>query len=140
MSNEQNNLPVNSSENQEPFIKEFLQLQQQELIIKKEELAIRREEIQANERLARASIDSKQQTDLKHGDIYTSLSKWKLGLAALIVVSVVFVIIYAMRSGNTDFALEVLKIGGALAAGYFAGFGRGKSTVLEQQQKQSQDD
>ena len=140
MSSEQNNLPVNSSENQEPFIKEFLQLQQQELIIKKEELAIRREEIQANERLARASIDSKQQTDLKHGDIYTSLSKWKLGLAALIVVSVVFVIIYAMRSGNTDFALEVLKIGGALAAGYFAGFGRGKSTVLEQQQKQSQDD
>ena len=140
MSSEQNNLPVNSSENQEPFIKEFLQLQQQELIIKKEELAIRREEIQANERLARASIDSKQPPDLKHGDIYTSLSKWKLGLAALIVVSVVFVIIYAMRSGNTDFALEVLKIGGALAAGYFAGFGRGKSTVLEQQQKQSQDD
>ena len=140
MSSEQNNLPVNSSENQEPFIKEFLQLQQQELIIKKEELAIRREEIQANERLARASIDSKQKTDLKHGDIYTSLSKWKLGLVALFVVSVVFVIIYAMQTGKTDFAREVLKIGGAFAAGYFAGFGRGKSTVLEQQQKQSQDD
>ena len=140
MSSEQNNLPVNSSENQEPFIKEFLQLQQQEIIIKKDELAIRREEIQANERLARASIDSKQQTDLKHGDIYTSLSKWKIGLMALIVISVLVVIIYAMHSGNTDFALEVLKIGGALVAGYFAGFGRGKSTVLEQQQKQSQDD
>lgn len=138
MTNEQQNLP--DVANQDGIMKEFMQLQQQELLLKKEELAIRKEEIQANERLAKASIQAKQQTDLKHGDIFTVLQKGKLWLTALIALFVLIIIIDAMHSGNTAFALEVIKIGGALVAGYLAGFGRGKAIVLEQQQKQSQDD
>ncbi|MGC7560888.1 hypothetical protein [Pasteurella sp. PK-2025] len=138
MKDEQQNLP--DVMNQEGMMKEFIQLQQQELLLKKEELTIRREEIQANERLAKISIEAKQQTDLKHGDIFTILQKGKLWLTALIALFVLIIVIYAMYSGNTNFALEVLKIGGALMAGYFAGFGRGKAVVLEQQQKQNQDD
>ena len=138
MKDEQQNLPEVA--NQEVMMKELIQLQQQELLLKKEELTIRREEIQANERLAKASIEAKQQTDLKHGDIFTLLQKGKLCLTALIALFVLIIVIYAMHSGNTDFALEVLKIGGALVAGYFAGFGRGKSVVLEQQQKRNEDE
>ncbi|OBW98152.1 hypothetical protein QV05_10580 [Gallibacterium genomosp. 1] len=122
------------------MFQEFIKLQQQELILKKEELSVRREEIQANERLAKASIEAKQQTDLKHGDIFTLLQKGKLWLTALIALFVLIIVIYAMYSNNTGFALEILKIGGALLAGYFAGFGRGKAVVLERQQKENQDD
>lgn len=138
MSNEKQNFTQVA--NQEAMFQEFIKLQQQELILKKEELSVRREEIQANERLAKASIEAKQQTDLKHGDIFSLLQKGKLWLTALLALFVLIVVIYAMYSNNTSFALEILKIGGVLLAGYLAGFGRGKSVVLERQQKESQDD
>ncbi|MFD0965979.1 hypothetical protein ACFQ02_03815 [Seminibacterium arietis] len=137
MNNEQENLPKVVDEH---VIKEFVQLQHQEILLKREELALRHEEIKANERLAKISIEAKQQTDVKHGDIFSALQKGKLCITALISVLVMIVIIYAMNTGNTDFALEVLKIGGALVAGYFAGFGRGKAVVLEQQQKRNEDE
>lgn len=139
MKQQQENLPSEMLE-EEHFMKEFVHLQQQEIMLKREELALRREEIQANERLAERSIQAKQQTDLKHGDIFSALQKGKLCIVAFIAILVVIVILYAMNTGNTEFALEVLKIGGALTAGYFAGFGKGKSVVLEQQQKRNEED
>ncbi|AOF54490.1 hypothetical protein BKG91_09015 [Rodentibacter caecimuris] len=136
---EQENLPSEMLE-EEHFMKEFVHLQQQEIMLKREELALRREEIQANERLAERSIEAKQQTDLNHGNIFSALQKGKLYIIALIAVLVMIIILYAMNTGNTEFALEVLKIGGALTAGYFAGFGKGKSVVLEQQQRRNEDE
>ena len=43
-----------------------------------------------------------------------------------------------MFINNTPFALEMLKIGGALLAGYFAGFGKGKASVLEKHKNEEE--
>ncbi|QIA76123.1 hypothetical protein [Rodentibacter caecimuris] len=56
-------------------------------------------------------------------------------IIGIVIVAVVAVIFVSMFTDNTAFALEVLKIGGALLAGYIAGFGRGKITTLEQQRR-----
>ena len=55
-------------------------------------------------------------------------------LIGVVVIIIAIIVIVAMYTNNTDFALEMLKIGGALLAGYWAGFGRGKASILEKQQ------
>lgn len=58
----------------------------------------------------------------------------------ILVISglVATVILVAIAEDKTDFTLEVLKIGGALLAGYLAGFNKGKANTLEKQQNQNQ--
>lgn len=51
---------------------------------------------------------------------------------ALLVTAV---LITAMFTGNTAIALELIKIGGAVLLGYFAGINRGKVQVLEKQRQ-----
>ena len=64
---------------------------------------------------------------------YLSESRFILfGAVALLVTAV---LITAMFTGNTAIALELIKIGGAVLLGYFAGINRGKVQVLEKQRQ-----
>ena len=54
-------------------------------------------------------------------------------LFGVVSLLIALVLICAMMTGNTEIALELIKIGGAVLLGYFAGLNRGKAQVLEKQ-------
>ena len=58
--------------------------------------------------------------------VVTKLHTQKNLIIGAIVIGVIVIIITAMLTGNTTFAIEFLKIGAALVAGYIAGFGKAK--------------
>lgn len=130
------NLP---EQNDPPFIGEFLELQRTELITKQQELEVRRAEIESNERIALKSIEAQQADNLKRGDVFLSIQKGRLWLFIGIVVLLTAIIIVSMITNHITIALELIKIGGAVLLGYFAGLHKGKSQVLENQQRQNDD-
>ncbi|TYG33559.1 hypothetical protein FW755_11590 [Lonepinella koalarum] len=134
MSNE--NLPQEIG-NKDEFIKEFFAIQQQEIAVKRDELLIRKEESKLNQEVALASISSQEKVELKRGDVYLSTQKgkyWLWGGLALLTCAVIAVAMYLNQS---DIAIRIIEIGGAVLLGYFAGINRGKAQILEQQNRQS---
>ncbi|TYG35566.1 TMEM165/GDT1 family protein [Lonepinella koalarum] len=134
MSNE--NLPQEIG-NKDEFIKEFFAIQQQEIAVKRDELLIRKEESKLNQEVALASISSQEKVELKRGDVYLSTQKgkyWLWGGLALLTCTIIAVAMYLNQS---DIAIRIIEIGGAVLLGYFAGINRGKAQILEQQNRQS---
>ncbi len=136
------NLPQNS-ENKNEFIKEFFELQQQEiatkrdeLAIKKDELALRREEAQLNKEMAMKSFDAQKEVELQRGDVFlqNQLSKYRLfGIFGLLFTIIVGL---AMFLDKTDIAVRIVEITGSVLLGYFAGINKGKVQLLEKQNRQ----
>lgn len=137
-SDEEKNLPEFVA-NQEGFIKEFFTIQHQEILAKKQELEIRREEIKSNEKIALASISAQETTDLKRGDVFAGVHKGKMWLWAFLALIIAIVIVSAMVFDKPDIAMEIIKIGGAVFLGFFAGVNRGKAQALEKQEHQKSD-
>lgn len=100
---------------------------------KRAELEIRRHEIEANKEIALASIAAQKDDIVKRGDVFASVQKGRLWLFGGIAFLVAIVIIFAMYTGQTDIAIKLIEIGGAVLLGYFAGFHRGKAQALEAQ-------
>lgn len=70
--------------------------------------------------------------------VVTTLQTQKHYIVGSVVLGVIVVIVVAMFTDNTAFATEFLKIGGAVLAGYIAGFGRAK-TESSKNNKQDSD-
>lgn len=132
MNNE--NLPQNI-EPKDEFIKEFFELQQQEISIKRDELQVRQEEARFSNEVALASIASQERVELKRGDVFLSTQKGKYWLWGGLATLFSLVIGFAMYLDKTEIALRIIEISGAVLLGYFAGVNRGKAQVLEQQNK-----
>ncbi|WP_369586213.1 hypothetical protein [Kingella oralis] len=127
------NMLPEQPDNQQELVREFLEYQKQELANKRAELNIRRDEIASNERIALATIAAQKEDFDKRGNVFASVSKSRLMLFGVVSLLIALVLICAMMTGNTEIALELIKIGGAVLLGYFAGLNRGKAQVLEKQ-------
>lgn len=103
--------------------------------LKEQELKLEQEKIRSNEKIALASIEAQKGDRVEQMSLFAKIEGKKYITIWVIVVAVVLIILVAIWKDKTDFALEVLKIGGALLAGYFAGFNKGKATTLEKQRQ-----
>lgn len=136
MSND--NLPQHI-EHKDEFIKEFFAIQQQEIAAKRDELAIRKEETKLNQEIALASIASQQKVELQRGDVFLQTQRGKFWLWGILGTLSAVVIGFAMYLNQSDIAIRMIEIGGAVLLGYFAGINRGKAQILEQQNRQKED-
>lgn len=130
------NLPQHENQEQQ-LIHEFLEIQKLESNNKQKELELRHLEIQSNERIALKSIEAQQHDNAKRGDIFSSIHKGRLWLFGTIAVLITVIIVVSIQADKPEVALELIKIGGAVLLGYFAGINKGKAQALENQNRQS---
>lgn len=117
-------------------IREFLHVQKQELEVRSKEADLARLELEHNKDLGHKSIDA-QLEDSKLKFQYFSGQQEKRFIVTLVsVVLFALFMFYAMYSGNTDFAHDVLK----LAIGAFAGYFVGKSQKSPPNDQKNNDD
>lgn len=117
-------------------MRDLIKTQQANQAVKEKELDIERKRIESNEKIALASIEAQKGDRTQQIKAISKLHSQRHILAGIGFLITLLVIIVAMYTNNTAFALEILKIGGSLLAGYWAGFGRGKSSALEKQQNE----
>lgn len=107
-------------------VENLVKVQTKNLELKSKELDIEQESIRSNERIALATIEAQKGDRNQQMAVVTKLHTQKNLIIGAIVIGVIVIIITAMLTGNTTFAIEFLKIGAALVAGYIAGFGKAK--------------
>lgn len=117
------------------MVKDLVEAQKRNFLIKEKELQLESEKVKSNEKLALATIEAQKGDRVAQMHLFAKIEKQKHHTIWIIAALVVIVIVIAIFQKETDFALEVLKIGGALLAGYFAGLNKGKATILEKQNK-----
>lgn len=115
-------------------MRDLVKVQQANQAVKEKELDLERKRIESNEKIALASIEAQKGDRDQQITTISKLHSQRHVLIGVVVIIIAIIVIVAMYTNNTDFALEMLKIGGALLAGYWAGFGRGKASILEKQQ------
>lgn len=115
-------------------MRDLVKVQQANQAVKEKELDLERKRIESNEKIALASIEAQKGDRNQQITTISKLHSQRHILIGVVVIIIAIIVIIAMYTNNTDFALEMLKIGGALLAGYWAGFGRGKASILEKQQ------
>ncbi|MEG9489338.1 hypothetical protein [Mannheimia indoligenes] len=120
-------------------MRDLVKVQQANQAVKEKELAVEQERIKSNEKIALASIEAQKGDRNEQIKAVSKMHTQRNIIIGIVIVAVVAVIFVSMFTDNTAFALEVLKIGGALLAGYIAGFGRGKNAVLEQQRRNEEE-
>ncbi len=114
---------------------EILEYQKLELANKREELALRRHEIQSNENIALAAISAQKENNTQGSEVLIAVNKSRLVIWVVVAFLLAIVLVFAMFTDSKEIALELIKIGGAVALGYFAGVNRGKAQVLEKQKR-----
>lgn len=117
-------------------MRDLVKVQQANQAVKEKELDLERKRIESNEKIALASIEAQKGDRTNQMTTISKLHFQRHILIGIGIVTVSGIVIAAMYTDNTAFALEMLKIGGALLAGYLAGFGRGKAKTLEKQQNE----
>lgn len=128
------NLPE-QQDNQAQLVREILEYQKLELANKREELALRRHEIQSNENIALAAISAQKENNTQGSEALIAVNKSRLVIWVVVAFLLAAVLVFAMFTDSKEIALELIKIGGAVALGYFAGVNRGKAQVLEKQKR-----
>lgn len=128
------NLPE-QQDNQAQLVREILEYQKLELANKREELALRRHEIQSNENIALAAISAQKENNTQGSEVLIAVNKSRLVIWVVVAFLLAIVLVFAMFTDSKEIALELIKIGGAVALGYFAGVNRGKAQVLEKQKR-----
>lgn len=128
------NLPE-QQDNQAQLVREILECQKLELANKREELALRRHEIQSNENIALAAISAQKENNAQGSEALIAVNKSRLVIWVVVAFLLAAVLVFAMFTDSKEIALELIKIGGAVALGYFAGVNRGKAQVLEKQKR-----
>ena len=136
MNNE--NLPQ-EIEDKDEFIKEFFAIQQQEVAVKRDELILRKEESRLNQEVALASIASQEKVELKRGDVFLKTQIGKYWLWGVLGILFAIVIGIAMHLNQSDIAIRIIEISGAVLLGYFAGVNRRKAQILDQQNRHKED-
>lgn len=118
-------------EPQEIMMREFLEYQKLELANKREEIQLRRDEIASNERIALASIAAQKEDMDKRGEVFITINKSRFIFFGAVAILLTAIFVVAMMTQQTDIAMELIKMGGAVILGYIAGINRGKAQVLE---------
>lgn len=116
-------------------VEKMVRVQEKNLEVKTKELDVEQENIRSNERIALATIEAQKVDRNQQMSVFTKLHTQKNVIVGGIVVGVIAIIITAMLTDNTAFAIEFLKIGGAVLAGYIAGVGK---TKMENAKENSQ--
>ena len=129
-----NKNPPNDAQLLVAAMRDLVKVQQANQAVKEKELDLERKRIESNEKIALASIEAQKGDRDQQITTISKLHSQRHILIGVVVIIIAIIVIVAMYTNNTDFALEMLKIGGALLAGYWAGFGRGKASILEKQQ------
>ncbi|MCP1659317.1 hypothetical protein [Neisseria perflava] len=133
---EQQSLPAGE---QQRMMQEFIELQKQEVAVRHREQENRKDEIQSNERIALATIEAQKSSDLKHGEVFTQVHSKLLTTITAIAFFVAAVLVVALCLNKDNVAIELIKIGGAVLLGYFAGINKGKAEALERQRREKED-
>lgn len=120
-------------------VKDLVESQKRNIQLKEKELQLESEKIKSNEKIALTSIEAQKGDRVEQMNLFAKIETKKYITIWIIATLVVIVILVSIFTNKTDFALEVLKIGGALLAGYFAGVNKGKASILEKQQKQNEE-
>ncbi len=120
-------------------MRDLVKVQQANQAVKEKELEVEKKRIESNEKIALASIEAQKGDRNEQIKTFSKMHTQRNIIIGVVIVAVVAIIFVSMFTNNTAFALEVLKIGGALLAGYIAGFGRGKTAVLEQQKRNEEE-
>lgn len=116
-------------------VKDLVESQKRSHQLQQKELELEQEKVRSNERIALASIEAQKGDRVEQMGLFAKIEGKKYVTIWLITGAVVLIVLVAIWREKTEFALEVLKIGGALLAGYFAGFHKGKANVLEKQRQ-----
>lgn len=127
------------SKEQQKMMQEFIELQKQEIAVRQREQENRKDEIQSNERIALATIEAQKSSDLKHGEVFTKVHGKRLTTIMVIAFFVAAVLMSALFLNKDNVAIELIKIGGAVLLGYFAGVNKGKAEALERQRREKED-
>lgn len=116
-------------------VKDLVESQKRSHQLQQKELELEQEKVRSNERIALASIEAQKGDRVEQMGLFAKIEGKKYVTIWLITGAVVLIVLVAIWREKTEFALEVLKIDGALLAGYFAGFHKGKANVLEKQRQ-----
>lgn len=111
---------------EDSVIRDFINVQQGELEVKKLDAANKKAEIESNERIALASIQAQSSSDLSHSKTFKYaylVSQLKIIVIAVIIAVVVCI---AIVYGYSDLATEIAKYAFFAVSGYVAGLGHGK--------------
>lgn len=104
----------------------MVEVQEKSLELKAKELDIEQENIRSNEVIALATIEAQKSDRQQQMQSITKLQTQKHYIIGGIIVAIVAIIIVAMLTNNITFAVEFLKIGGAVLMGYVAGLGHSR--------------
>lgn len=94
---------------EDSVIRDFINVQQGELEVKKLDAANKKAEIESNERIALASIQAQSSSDLAHSKTFKYaylVSQLKIIIIAIIIAAVVCI---AIVYGYSDLATEIAK-------------------------------
>jgi hypothetical protein len=142
MADEKKSEPAGGNLTQPKFdpdiVKRFLEIQQQEILVRQNELLIRGKDIDNQKDIALKSIEAQQQ-DLKDDRVHKRRSSIIVKIFVLLLTLVtVALIVYLIEKGKDTMAVEILKIVGvaliSFGGGYFYGRSNQKSGRIDTQQ------
>lgn len=113
----------------------IVEVQEKELALKAKELDIEQANIVSNEAIALATIEAQKSDREQQMQLVTRLQTQKHYIVGGVILAIVVIIVVAMLTHNTPFAVEFLKIGGAVLMGYIAGLGHARSNISKNKEQ-----
>lgn len=109
------------------IVKRFLEIQQQEILVRQGELTIKGKDIDNQKDIALKSIDAQQQ-DLKDDRIHKRRSSIIVKIFVLVLILIIIaLIVYLIEKGKDAIAIEILKIIGVALISFGGGYFYGRS-------------
>lgn len=105
------------------------------MALKAKELDIEQANIVSNEAIALATIEAQKSDREQQMQLVTRLQTQKHYIVGGVILAIVVIIVVAMLTHNTPFAVEFLKIGGAVLMGYIAGLGHARSNISKNKEQ-----
>ncbi|WP_315569447.1 hypothetical protein [Haemophilus parahaemolyticus] len=107
-------------------MREMLKVHKQINSSKEKELQVEQERIKSNEKIALASIQAQKEDRLAQMDLFSRFQVIKYVFGGVISVGVFVLVWYAMKTNNTEFAIELAKMLIPLIVGLIGGYGLGR--------------
>lgn len=87
-------------------MRDMVKVQQANQSVKEKELQVEQERIKSNEKIALASIQAQKEDRLAQMDLFSRFQVIKYVFGGVISVGVFVLVWYAMKTNNTEFALN----------------------------------
>lgn len=107
-------------------MRDMVKVQQANQSVKEKELQVEQERIKSNEKIALASIQAQKEDRLAQMDLFSRFQVIKYVFGGVISVGVFVLVWYAMKTNNTEFAIELAKMLIPLIVGLIGGYGLGR--------------